>query len=481
MEKSVQKIRELFKKYRNNEYVVEKLIYAICNKLPVEAVCWKKEQQRDKKNNAVQEFIYNFMNRHVQYYYIKNSDMFIAYDGSRYSVINEDELWYDILTKISDNEKILSEKQKIKDIIIQSIKNTKIDSGIPESKTIQYIINSLYPLLFKTKSEAKYFLCILGDNILKKSSGEKYILSKKGYTFFKHINDCYRDYFKNDDIIKYFLFNHLNEKQYDQYRILDMKNVVEDNGYWKYFINEHILDIVFVAMHYSNRYDNAEKYLISKIDDREKILFLKNKKDKDIMKLFLDYYFVDKLESSVTYSELYYMWKIFMKHENIPDLYAETRFLQKIKETIKELNIEGDEKHIVGKYSDCLHTVREFRDFWESHIKIDKYDEIEISEIFYLFKKKSEIKTTSEKELHDVIDHFYPYIKFVNNKKIRGYKCDLWDKKQSVYDALAKLNINQGSLQEFSPLTVYKKYCKLMKQEGDEKIVSKSYFMEYIY
>ena len=101
--------------------------------------------------------------------------------------------------------------------------------------------------------------------------------------------------------------------------------------------------------------------------------------------------------------------------------------------------------------------------------------------MFYLFKQKTNIKTTSEKELTNVIEHFYKYIKFYNNKKIRGYRCDLWDKKQNVYNALSKLNINQGSIQGFSPLEVYKKYCKLMKKEGDEKIVSKSYFMKYIY
>jgi hypothetical protein len=481
MEKSVQKIKELFKKYSDNEFVVEKLMYSICNKLPIEAVCWKKEQQRERKTNAIQEFIYNFINGEIQYFYIKSSDIFISYDGVRYTIINEDELWYNILSKISENERILSEKQNIKDIIIDSIKKKKIDSGIPESKTIQNIINSIYPLLFKTKSEAKYFLCILGDNILKKSSGEKYILSKKGYTFFKHINDCYRDYFKNNDIIKYFLFNHLNEKQYDDYRILDLKNVVEDNGYWKYFINEHILDIVFVAMHYSNRYDQAEKYLMKKIEDKDKILFLKDKKDKDIMKLFLDNCFTYQKKTYMTYSEMYYMWKIYMKKENIPELYTETKFLQKIKETIKELDISGNDKNIINKYNDNLNTVRKFKTFWGTHIKIDNHDEIELSEIFHLFKKQTNIKTTSEKELSDIIKHFYKYIKFYNNKKIRGYRCDLWNKKQSVYNALATLNITQCSLQEFSPLEVYKKYCKQMKKTGDENIVSKSYFMEYIY
>ena len=42
--------------------------------------------------------------------------------------------------------------------------------GIPESTTIQYVIQHLTPILFRSKSEVKYFLTLLGDNILKKSN-----------------------------------------------------------------------------------------------------------------------------------------------------------------------------------------------------------------------------------------------------------------------------------------------------------------------
>ena len=50
------------------------------------------------------------------------------------------------------------------------IKEKPITQSIPESTTIQYVIQHLTPTLFRSKSEAKYFLTVLGDNILKKST-----------------------------------------------------------------------------------------------------------------------------------------------------------------------------------------------------------------------------------------------------------------------------------------------------------------------
>ena len=106
------------------------------------------------------------------------------------------------------------------------------------------------------------------------------------------------------------------------------------------------------------------------------------------MKLFLNNYFIKNTTTKMTYSEIYYLWKKYMNQKNIPDLYTETKFFQKIKETIKELEIEGDDKEIKYIYNEHLKTVREFREFWETHIKIEKHDEIEISECFICLSKR---------------------------------------------------------------------------------------------
>jgi len=129
-----------------------------------------------------------------------------------------------------------------------------------------------------------------------------------------------------------------------------------------------------------------------------------------------------------------------------------------------------------------LKIVRRFLQFWDKQIKLDGDDELELSEIFYLFKQHTKIKTTSEGELSNIIKHFFTFVKILNNKKICGYKCALWDKKQSVYNALSRLNIQVSNIKKISPIHLYKNYCNLLKEEGEkERFVSKQYFMDYIY
>ena len=76
----------------------------------------------------------------------------------------------------------------------------------------------------------------------------------------------------------------------------------------------------------------------------------------------------------------------------------------------------------------------------------------------------------------------WPNDLLINNKKICGYRCSLWDKKQSVYNALSRLNIQTKDIKKISPIHLYKNYCNLLKDEGEkERFVSKQYFMDYIY
>ena len=100
MEKSLSTVIELYEKYESNEFVIEKLNEAICNKLPIESVCWYKQNEK-KNNNTKNEHIIQFMTGKIQYYYISKSDFYIQYDGKNYLQIGEDELLYKILSKIT--------------------------------------------------------------------------------------------------------------------------------------------------------------------------------------------------------------------------------------------------------------------------------------------------------------------------------------------------------------------------------------------
>ena len=66
----------------------------------------------------------------------------------------------------------------IKDEIINKIKNNNLFKSIPESQTIQKIINC-FILYFLKQIKTKYFLTILGDNILHKEIDQHHLVYSK--------------------------------------------------------------------------------------------------------------------------------------------------------------------------------------------------------------------------------------------------------------------------------------------------------------
>jgi hypothetical protein len=475
MEKSANIVLELYKKYENNDFVIDKLNEAICNKLPIEAVCWYK-QYENKNTKKMNDYISSFMKEKNQYYYIKNSDLYIKYDLINYLQINEDELLYKILSKISKEKQLLNDKQEIKDIIINKIKNTQMKNGIPESITIQNIINYVYPVLFNTKSEAKFFLTILGDNILNKTSEITHILCNNSKIFLNHILFCYKDYFNNDNIISSFKLETLLKNEiYKNFRFIDFKKMINNKVYWKSFVKQNILNIVSVAIHYSQRYESSERYLKEHIDcDFNNILFFENNNQGDIVNMFYDDYLVDTSNNSLKDYEINYLWFKFIEHKNIPEIMDDFSLRMYLLKLSKNKKIIINDNTLMNKTHDNIYIFRKFIEFWNKKIIPEVGDEIEISEIFYFFKKYSGIKTTNERELLKILKIHFTYIPIINNKVIYGFKCLDWDKRKSIKEVINSLQIKK----DICKIELYKKYCKKIKRNN--MVVSKTYFFDNI-
>lgn len=453
LQKPLNKLLELYKKYENNDFVLEKISDSICNKLPIEAVCWCKEMEKNAKSTKKISFILKFMTNETQYF--SSNNLYIKYDGKNYLQISEDELLYKILSKISKEKSLLKDKQEIKNLLIEKIRDNPITNGIPESITIQNVMKYLYPILFNAKAEAKYFLTILGDNILKKKTNIFHIVNNNAKSFLDHILFCYKDYFNNGDIVSSFYFGKLQEDSYNKYRLIDFKDSIENQVYWKFFIEQNILNIVAVALHYSQRYENSEIYLKEKVENKDKILFFENKNESYIIQLFCENYLAESEEKTIiTDMEIDYLWERFLEFQNIPDI---------------TLNANLKIKNKTHKH---LFILRKFMNFWENKIISDINDEIEISEIFYFFKIHTGIKTTNERELLKIIINYLPYIKILNNKVVQGYRCLDWDKKASIKKSINSLVFDEN----ISKIDMYKKYYKTKPK----MIVSKTYFIDNI-
>jgi hypothetical protein len=469
MKKSIDNIISLYEDNNDNKEICDKITSFICNRLPIEVICWTKELDKNNINVEKNTFISQFLNDNgEQFYYIKESDTFIKYNNVNYSLIGEDELLYLILSEISKNKILLSKKQQIKNIIIKEIKTNIFGYGIPESITIQNIINYLYPVLFKTKSEAKYFLCILGDNILKKKQTTSNLVRNDYFIFLHHINNCFNDYYKFN-IIDNFSHKVIETKTS---RTLDFKHSIHNKVFWQHFIEQNILNILSVSMHYSQRYDNSEYYLENNIEYKGKILFFAINSKQDIIEKFVKKKITKNDNEKISKKEIYYLWNLFLIEENIPSIFKDEN------EFYSTLTLNVKHNIYTNIFSENLLIVREFTCFWNESMKEDKNDIIEISEILHFFKQKKKIKT-SESEIISIIEYFYPCIKITNGKYI-NYKCVLWDKKETIKSVIGKIKGNITINTANANINLYKKYCMYLKKK-DELVVNKTYFMDVLH
>ena len=147
-------------------------------------------QRQEQLEQGTEAFINEFLiNSETKYMYIAKSAIFVKYDGIEFKSENESNILHKILTGISNNKSLLPWKYKITNMIMKRIKDTSLFTTIPESQTIQKVLGYLTPLLLSTKEEAKYFLTILGDNILKKLQGNIHLINLKSKEFIKSLSD----------------------------------------------------------------------------------------------------------------------------------------------------------------------------------------------------------------------------------------------------------------------------------------------------
>jgi len=170
-------VSALCEKYKDDAFMSAKTESFICQQLPILLQNIEKnhaeQAQRITELNAEQDtFIQGFLASN-RYFYASTTENFFYYDGANYANVTEDEIIHNVLTSISRDRSLMSWKYKTKSAIMKRIKENAIFTCIPESATIQSVLNSLYPATFATKAEAKYFLTVLGDNMLKKPSDER--------------------------------------------------------------------------------------------------------------------------------------------------------------------------------------------------------------------------------------------------------------------------------------------------------------------
>lgn len=514
-------VNTLYDKYENNPYMLSKTHNYILNQLPsllenMSTIHLERQARIDELTQNQDQFIESFLNNN-QYFYISSTENFFFYDGIHYQLFNEDDIIYHILSTISKEKELSSWKQSTKNAIMKRIRENSLLKTIPESETIQYVIDSLCPVLFKSRLETKYFLTILGDNILRKNSNIIHYIDSKAKHFIRNFNNLCQMWVGQNI---YQTFKHkYHDHEYNDCRIIQISDFVKSETVWNGILTQSALDILCVACHYSERYGSSDKYALEYSNDTQLInhvFFLKNNTQLEIINTFITEYLninvnnqslnIDTLSrnTQITWRNMQYLWKNFLEFKKLPSI----MFLQTLKTNLmNKLSGYYNEStdSFVGICSKHLPEVQKFLEYWDDTVIIDINEmDFEIEEVIILFRKwcnvnNEQITSLNDKQILDIISYFYPNLEIERDKYIANIRSKLWDKQLDIQTALDNMRNtirekiavqtidrvqSPSSRNNISIYEAYRFYCKYysnIHQSSNKLIVSKSYFEKYVF
>lgn len=494
-------VKRLYDKYKEDEYMTKKLNTYLQKQLEVTMENIKKEQI--ERNNRLQElsseqeeFVHRFI-ENKKYYYCSLSELFFKYDGINYIHSSEDIVMNDVLESVTKGGKLIAWKQKTKINVMKKIKDQNVFYNIPESTTIQNVLEALTPVFFRNKAETKYFLTVIGDNILKKNTHLNHFITPIAKQFIKCLNNQSQKFFEVglNQSIKYKYKDH----DYKTCRILSINDCVKNELLWSSVLDKNYLNILCVACHYSVRFRSSDMFILNHSNDtklNEKIMYISNTNSDKLINEFIEHN-IDKETLSViqnksnktafiSWKNMQYLWKLFLERKNIPSVI----FLNALKtKLISILSDYYDEETdcFYHLYSKNLPSIQKFLDFWNTQIVYDENEsDLEIDEILSLLKKWSNV-SFNEEQLVDLLSYYFPAIEIDENKFIHGISCKLWDKQGEIQNALVDYKNKMAEKYSNTPISprvglsdVYIFYCKRLNQGSVKIVANKMYFEKYV-
>ena len=497
-------LKQLLNKYKDNEYMTQRIYNHIINYLPNTLDNeLKNHDKRINRNNYLTNeqniFIQVFLSKN-KYFYLPNNNFFYEYDGNKYLIVKEDDVIHKLLSTISNDRILLQWKHKTKTNIIKQIKDRSLFSSIPETDTIQNVLNVIYPSFFYSKNSAKYFLTIIGDNILKKNTQIIFLGSQKMKQFLNEIDNVACVSIGNGNSTNNFMTKYHENHSYENCRLVKI-NENFSNDVWRELLKKIGLDLLCIAIHYSKRYENSDKFIENKSDDELKnyTYYLKNTTHNKIVSEFCSKYINEAIpEYRMEWKNLHFIWKQFLSRHNLPNvIYSNT-----LKNIIKDKYTYNEETDsFLGITSKYLPVHSDFIKFWETTITISNIQEetellfdyeLEIDEICSLFKswakqnydKLMSNGNISEENVLKILKHFFSSVEIIEDKFVLNVNCSLWNKIEDITNSFKYIKTQIICDHKFALISfddVYNYYYKYCSNNSLNFIVSKRFFEKYLY
>jgi len=494
-------ITELLKRYDYSEYMIQRIHNHIVNYLPNTLDHeFKNYEQRQNRNtyltNEQQIFIQVFLSKH-QYYYLPSNNFFYEYNGKNYFIVKEDDVIHKLLSTISKDRILLQWKHKTKINVIKQIKDRNLFTSIPETDTIQNILNVLYPSIFTSKNTAKYFLTIIGDNIFRKNMNLIFLVTPQMKKLLNELDNIAFSSIGYGNTTFNFMTKYHENHSYDNCRLIKM-NENFSNELWREILKKIGLDLLCIATHYSNRYGNSDKFIENNSDEELKIYtnYIKYTTPNKIVNEFTNKYIIETANNlKIEWKNLHFVWKQFLSNYNLPNvIYSNT--LKNILKT--QYTYEETSDSFIGITSKYLPIHIDFINFWENTVTVHNTDfifdnELEIDELCSLFKfwkrqSGEQLMTScniSEENVVKILKHFFPFVEIVEDKYVLNVTCLFWNKMEDIHNSFAYIKEQISKDNKHAALIsfdeAYNYYYKYSNTQSCKFIVSKRYFEKFLY
>ena len=443
--------------YCDNDYVIGRMKTFIMQQLPTylehaEKTNKERTKRKERLSGHAETFIKRFMARN-QYYYCPRIELFVEYQNPHFRAISEDDIQHQILTQITDKQNLVPWKHKLKNNLIRQLKDRSPLNAIPESETIQYVLTQLYPRFLASKNAAKHFLVAIGDS-MRSHKERTYIITNGLKNLIREIETVFYKDFGGTSILNNFKLKYYGH-DYKETRFFDCRNDI-DNGNVPQDLSKHMLDLLCVAHHYSERYENADKYITLSGDDiLTNIVFFS--KDLTTSSLVENFKKEALFTSSGTYikgKNMTFILKKYFDEKNVPNIIFYPDFYSELKKLIEYDETDDVYKDISSSH---LPIVSAFCNFWENNTysELDA-PELEIDEIATLFSESNNSSHVSSDFILDLLKHHFPEVVIEDDKYIHNVFCKLWDKRLQVE------NMVQGIILSIDekPLSLYEMYSQ---------------------
>jgi hypothetical protein len=232
---------------------------------------------------------------------------------------------------------------------------------------------------------------------------------------------------------------------------------------------KHMIDVLCVASHYSQRYGYADAFLQKCSEERlvEHALFLNKNPTEQIVAKFLERTITVLHSAKITSKNMIFLWKNYLGEQNIPNIIFYASLKNILKEKYKYDEETDSYMDITSAY---LPLVAKFIKFWDATISAEGEgeNELEVDEVVLLFKQYNSGKQNTGLNLQltdplllDLIHHFYPDTTIIENKFIQQVKCTLWDKRMDVLNSLELFKLKcseEGDIMPKSLTDAYEYY-----------------------